>query len=212
MRAVNLLPRQEVVENAEKSSNTVGLVAAIGGGVVVLMLTIGFLLASHSVDHQRAALASAKAQLAAVPVSHASASANASRASLLSDRERRALALATALGKRVSWDRVLRRLALVLPQDVWLTDLSGTTPVVSPTTAAPTTTTPASSLPAVPTALTIQGYTYSQAGVARLLSRLQVLPDLTNVQLQTSKVAKVGGQNVIQFTVLSDLNTGGDAA
>ena len=37
---------------------------------------------------------------------------------------------------------------------------------------------------------TIQGRTYSHDGVARLLSRLQVVPDLTNVQLISSTKSK----------------------
>jgi hypothetical protein len=75
---------------------------------------------------------------------------------------------------------------------------------------APATTTP-NAIPVAATALTLQGYTYSQDGVARLLSRLSVVPDLRNVQLQTSKVTTVGGQNVINFTIVSDLRTGRDA-
>src|SRR5207247_10795231 len=35
----------------------------------------------------------------------------------------------------------------------------------------------------------MQGRTYSHDGVARLLSRLQVVPDLTNVQLQSSTLS-----------------------
>jgi len=37
------------------------------------------------------------------------------------------------------------------------------------------------------------------------------VPDLKNVQLQTSKAAEVGGQNVINFTIVSDIRTGRDA-
>lgn len=214
MRAVNLLPRQQVEQVSSSPTNVVAVVAAAGGLFVVVLLSAGFLLANRSVDHQRQALADAKAQLAATPASTMSAKTASERASLLSERERRALALASALGKRVAWDRVLRRITLVLPDDVWLTSLQGATPL-TPTsatpTAAPTTTTP-SSIPAAPNALTLQGYTYSQDGVARLLSRLSVVPDLRNVQLQTSQVAKVGGQNVISFTIVSDIRTGREAA
>ena len=128
---------------------------------------------------------------------------------MLNQREQRSLALASALGKRVAWDRVLRRFTLVLPGDVWLTSLIGNrarpldaTAGLAPTT---TTTTP-SALPAPSTDLTIQGYTYTQAGVARLLERLAVLPDLKNVQLQNSQKARaVGSQNVINFTIVADI-------
>ena len=48
---------------------------------------------------------------------------------VLDHREQRTLALAAALGKRVAWDRILRRMALVLPDDVWLTNLTGNMPL-----------------------------------------------------------------------------------
>jgi Tfp pilus assembly protein PilN len=213
MRAVNLLPRQQVEQvSSSGGPNVVAIVAAAGSAVVVLVLSAGFLLANRSVDQQQHALADAKAQLAATPAHATSAKTAARRTALLNDRERRALALASALGKRVAWDRVLRRITLVLPNDVWLTSLDGETPLTQPLpTAAPTTTAP-STIPAAASALTVNGYTYSQDGVARLLSRLAVVPDLKNVQLQTSKTAQVGGQNVINFTIVSDIRTGRDAA
>jgi Tfp pilus assembly protein PilN len=129
---------------------------------------------------------------------------------VLTQREQRSLALASALGKRVAWDRVLRRFALVLPGDVWLTGLTGTVPLDP--TAAPTATTTGSSLPAAATELTIQGSTYSQASVARLLERLSVVPDLKNVQLQNSASTLVSGQNVINFTIVADIRAGKGAS
>jgi hypothetical protein len=42
------------------------------------------------------------------------------------------------------------------------------------------------------------------------MTRLQVVPDLSNVQLQSSKVAEVAGREVVQFTILSDVERGGD--
>jgi hypothetical protein len=57
--------------------------------------------------------------------------------------------------------------------------------------------------------MTLMGYTYSHAGVARLLARLTVLPDLTEVQLQTSALAKIGEREVVQFTLLANVKRGG---
>ena len=208
MRAVNLLPRQTVQQKRERP-NAVVLVAAIGGAAVVLGLVGGVLVANRSVDRQRQALSSARAVLAATPAHHLSAEANAFRSAVLNQREQRSLALASALSKRVAWDRILRRFALVLPSDVWLTSLTGNTPL-DPTTAA--TTAAPSALPSTPTALTISGYTYSQASVARLLERLQVLPDLQNVQLQNSQTTTLGGQNVVSFSIVSDIRNGRGAS
>jgi Tfp pilus assembly protein PilN len=215
MRAVNLLPRQQAQTRRDRPQ-PVALVAAIGGGVVLLVLVAGFLLANRSVEQQQQALTDAKAMLAATPAQKMSAKTQAFRSTVLTQREQRSLALAAAIGKRVSWDRILRRVALVTPDDVWLNNLAGTVPLEgSATTGTPTTTTSTSTstaFPAAPTALTIGGYTYSQAGVARLMERLEVIPDLKNVQLQTSKSQQLGNQTVINFTIVSDIRKGRGAS
>jgi Tfp pilus assembly protein PilN len=208
MRAVNLLPRQQVQQTRERRNPAV-LVAAIGGAAVLLALVGGALLANRSVDRQQQALATARAELAATPAHHLSPSTQAFRQAVLSQREQRSLALASAIGKRVAWDRILRRFSLVLPNDVWLTSLTGNVPLDSATPATPTT---PSALPAAPTALQIEGYTYSQASVARLLARLQVLPDLKNVQLSNSETSQLGGQDVVNFTIVADIRQGRGAS
>jgi Tfp pilus assembly protein PilN len=209
MRAVNLLPRQHVEQKRERSS-TVGLVAGIGGAVVLLVLVGGFLLANRSVDRQRQALSDARAMLAANPGKKLSAKTQAFRSQLLSQREERSLALAAGLGKRVSWDRILGHMALVMPSDVWFTRVSGTVPLQSTTSVATTAVTGPSALPATPTQLTIVGQTYSQASVARFLARLQVDPDLKNVQLQTSLPDTQ--LPVVDFTIVANVRNGRGAS
>jgi Tfp pilus assembly protein PilN len=213
MRAVNLLPRQQVEQKRERP-NTVALVAGIGGAAVLLVLVAGFLLVNRSVDRQRQALSDAKAMLAATPAHHLSAKTQAFRSNVLSQREERSLALAAALGKRVAWDRVLSHMALVMPDDVWLTKVSGTVPVQSSAVPAGTVTTPTtpSALPPTPTAVEIDGYTYSQDSVARFLERLQVDPDLKNVQLKTSGTKELGNRVVVGFTIISDVRKGRGAS
>jgi Tfp pilus assembly protein PilN len=202
MRAVNLLPRQSVEQRRERP-NAVVLVAAIGGAAVVLGLVGGTLVANRSVNRERQSLSSARAVLAVTPAHHVSASTQAFRQQVLTQREQRSLALASALSKRVAWDRILRRFALVLPDDVWLTGLNGTVPL-DPAPVATTT----SALPAPATQLNMQGYTYSQESVARLLDRLSVVPDLKNVQLQSSTASVVSGRNLYSFTIVADIRNG----
>lgn len=209
MRAVNLLPRQQVEQKRERSS-TVGLVAGIGGAVVLLVLVGGFLLANRSVDRQRQALSDARAMLAANPGKKLSAKTQAFRSQLLSQREERSLALAAGLGKRVSWDRILGHMALVMPSDVWFTRVTGTVPLQPTTPVATTAVTGPSALPATPTQLTIVGQTYSQASVARFLARLQVDPDLKNVQLQTSLPDTQ--LPVVDFTIVANVRNGRGAS
>ena len=212
MRAVNLLPRQQVEQKRERQ-NPVALIAGIGGAAVLLALVGGFLLANRSVDRQSQALSNARAILAATPAHKLSAKTQAFRQTVLSQREERSLALASALGKRVAWDRILSHMALVMPDDVWLTKVSGTVPLQSAlppgTLAAPT---GPSALPQAPTAIEIDGYTYSQPSVARFLERLQVDADLQNVQLKTSGTTMLGAQKVVSFTIMSDIRKGRGAS
>jgi Tfp pilus assembly protein PilN len=53
--------------------------------------------------------------------------------------------------------------------------------------------------------MTFAGYTYSQEGVARLLSRLAVVPALENVKLVSSTQATVGDQQAISFSIQADV-------
>jgi Tfp pilus assembly protein PilN len=209
MRAVNLLPRQQVEQKRERP-NSVVLVAGIGGATLVLALVGGFLLANRSVDRQRQALSSARAMLAATPAKQLSAETQSFRSTLLSQREERTLALASAIGKRVAWDRIFSHVALVMPDDVWFSKVTGTMPLQPAASTDPTAvTTPTTPgvLPPTPTALQIIGDTYSQASVARFLERLQVDPDLKNVQLQTSEPDQ-NLPGIIDFTINADIRKG----
>ena len=98
---------------------------------------------------------------------------------------------------------MLREFSLVLPDDVWLTGLTATSPTPGLTAdpAAP----PAPGIAAK--GLLITGYTYSQTSVARFLSRLQVIPELTNVQLQDS--TELGSGNEVQFRIVADVRVSG---
>ena len=85
----------------------------------------------------------------------------------------------------------------MLPDDVWLTTLTATSPASASATTGGTT----------PTQFSIAGRTYSHDGVARLLSRLQVIPDLQNVTLVSSTRDEVAGQPVVQFNIVADIRT-----
>jgi Tfp pilus assembly protein PilN len=205
MRAVNLLPRDGRAKRttAEQAPIFVGLGLFL---VVFVVLCVMFLGASATVKDKQNALGDAKKQVALLPP--LPKAQTAIEAGLAGEQKSRVSAVTSALSRRVSWDRVLREFATVLPDDVWLTSLSAHAPS-SPASAAPA----APAAPgAAPDGFVISGYTYSQDGVARLLSRLNVLPDLTNVQLQTSSLTQVGLQNVVQFTILAAVTPPGAAS
>jgi Tfp pilus assembly protein PilN len=182
MRAVNLLPVDERRRTRLEGVRTPLLVVA--GGVAAVTTGAVFLAmsAAGTADERRAELAAVEATIARLPEAPDPA---VSQGILLAERSDRIRALAAALETRISFDRVLREISLVLPEDAWLTGLTATAPVnIAP---AGTSEVP---LPPVattgPEGITIQGATYSHDSVARVLSRLSVVPSLENVRLTTS--------------------------
>ena len=56
----------------------------------------------------------------------------------------------------------------------------------------------------------IEGYTYKQPDVARLLARLATLPSLKRVTLTSSNRELVAKKDVVHFVIVADLSqTGG---
>jgi Tfp pilus assembly protein PilN len=157
----------------------------VGTVLVTAVLAAMFLTASTGVADNQERHDAAEAQLAATPVPPP---AVPGASELEQEKSARIGALSAALSGRLAWDRVLREVSLVLPDDVWLSSLSATAPVgASPTTAA---------------GFAVNGKTYSHDGVARLLARLSVVPHLSNVQLLHSSAATTEtGRKVVEFSI-----------
>jgi hypothetical protein len=189
MRAVNLLPKDSG-KGYGKPRNNVALVGA-GTGIAVTTILCGtFLMQSSKVSAARTDLEAAKAELASTPTPPP---IDVSQETLAGEKSQRVAAISAALGTRQPLDRVLREFSQVLPNDVWLQSMTLDAP------GAGTAPTPGSG------ELKITGYTYSHDGVARLLSRLSVIPDLGNVQLGASTLSNVGTQKIVNFTIAADL-------
>src|SRR5205809_1649918 len=199
MRAVNLLPRDQSQRTIRKESLPV-LVGGCSGVLVVAALGAMFMMGSGKIAAQQRKLDDLNRRYQALPP--APPGPSAAQQALAGEQSARVTALSTALSSRVSWDRVFREFSLVLPDDVWLTTLTAKSPI-SPLTNA------AVSAGGAPSEFIMEGRTYSHDGVARLLSRLQVVPDLTNVQLQSSTLSVVDGQNVVEFSIAADIKVAG---
>ncbi len=207
MRAVNLLPR-EVAKTKNSRLSPPVLTALIVGVLVVLVLGAGFVRGSAKVAHKRTELDAARAQLALIP---APVAADSVSSTLAVERTQRIAALQGALNGRVSWDRVLREISLVLPDDVWLTGLT----LQAPVPAAPIVPTAGSPAPVVaaptasPTDFTMNGKAFTHVGVARLLKRLALIPDLENVTLGHSTRTAVGTRVAVEFSVTAAVRVPG---
>jgi Tfp pilus assembly protein PilN len=200
MRAVNLLPRDTGQRTIKKESLPV-LIGACSGVLVAAVLGAMFMMGSGKIAAQQRKLDDLNRIYQALPPPPAGPSA--AQQQLAGEQSARVTALSTALTSRVAWDRVFREFSLVLPEDVWLTSLTAKSPI------SPVTNVSTSTAGGAPSQFTIQGRTYSHDGVARLLSRLQVVPDLTNVQLLSSSLSKVGGQDVVDFSIAADIKVSG---
>ena len=196
MRAVNLLPRDQS-QRTLKKENLPLLVGGCTGLLVVAVLGAMFMMGSGKIASSKRNLDDLNRQFEALPPPPPGPSA--AQQQLAGEKSARLGAMQTALSSRVSWDRVFREFSLVLPDDVWLTSLSAKSPI------SPSTNLSSTGGSTVPSMFTIQGRTYSHDGVARLLSRLQVVPDLVNVQLISSTKSKVGNQPVVEFTIAADI-------
>jgi Tfp pilus assembly protein PilN len=193
VRAVNLLPRDDA-RTRSRQRNPVPIAGIAAGVAATAILAAVFLSVSAGVADKQERLDAAQAELDATPVPPPT---DSSATALEQERGQRVIALSTALGRRVAWDRILRELSLVLPEDVWLSTLSAKAP--SPTAEAPA-------------GFTITGKTYSHDGVARLLARLAVVPHLSAVQLQhSSKTPSEAGRDVVEFSIQALIKAPGSA-
>ena len=231
MRAVNLLPRE--TKQPRKRLSVVGQLALVAPFVVAGLLVAG--LPARELEREQQPLDAAGPPGRARVAAGARAHEPQQNPALASEQQLRIAALGAALQSRLVWDRVLREISAVLPADVWLTTMSAkapelpatvptaataapaasttpasttTTDTTATTTTATTTTTAAAPppAPAAPQPMTFAGYTYSQEGVARLLSRLAVVPALQNVKLVSStRDQAVAGQTVVTFSIEADV-------
>ena len=181
MRAVNLLPR-DAKRASGAGQNLPAIVAACAGVLVVALLAGMYLLGNSKVASAQRGLDAAKTELAATPLPPATPKTLALPPAVAAAQQPLLAAVSTALSQRIAWDRILREFSLVLPTDVWLSTLTLTTPPAGPLST---------------TGVSLSGTTYSYDSVARLLSRLSLVPDLGQVTL--SNTSRTG--RLIQFTV-----------
>jgi Tfp pilus assembly protein PilN len=203
MRAVNLLPKDDL-QGSRKQQNIPALVST---GLIVLvsgLLGVMYFSAKKTADAKDFELQDAKAELSILPSPADIAAKTAPQRQLSSQHQARVTALSGALTHRVAWDRVLREISLVLPQDVWLKELHGEAPNKAGTPASPQT--PAGQPPQL---MTLVGYTYSHDAVARFMTRLALIPDLKNVWLERSERVAIAERTVIFFKVKADVRAAG---
>jgi Tfp pilus assembly protein PilN len=195
MRAVNLMPGDDYGSGGAGSDGTGGIVYVLLGGLAVMVALAGLWANSNK------QISSRQTALDRVTIAAIAAEARAAKAApyeaYASLADARLATVASLSVTRFDWAHSLRELSRVLPADVWLTSLDGSS---GATGQAPTTT--ASAAPA-PT-FEFVGCTDTQAKVARLMARLRAVDGVRDVDLKTSEKPEAGGDKDCPANAPSD--------
>jgi Tfp pilus assembly protein PilN len=200
MKRIDLLPPEQRV----KASRERGLLWAILILVaIVVALGLVYMWQNNQVAAKQAELDGLAAETAAV---QQQAVLLAPYAEIQTMRTAMTQAAKGIYGSRVPWSTILQEISLVIPENVRLQSLSGTVPA---------TMLPGSAVPAAPgattTDLTFAGTTYTHKDVAEFMTRLGLIPQLSNIQLASSAGAAAtdasgaAGTPTVTFTVTASL-------
>jgi hypothetical protein len=205
VRAVNLLPRESDARSVRNEDPAV-VIGSVVGVIVIIALLAGFVTVHSKASADQKKLSAARIELGKlslhklptlkkpvqtrpiIPVPVVTTEA----APLLQ-------AIGGAMSTRIAWDRILREFSLVVPDDITIQQLTLTAPQ-SPTASATTT---------AGEGLAITGLAFSQDSVARLLSRLSLIPDLSDVALASSTTSASGAaSSEVSFSINATVKGG----
>jgi Tfp pilus assembly protein PilN len=210
MRPINLIPLEE--RRGQRAPLRAGPVAYVLVGGLVLAFAGVYLLVSagNSISDHEAERATLQQQL---DVSRERAEALQSFTEFASLEETRTQTVSDLARSRFDWERVMRELALVVPADVSLTNL---TAAVSPEVAASSGSGSSGGSAAASTeeieapTLTMTGCGSSHDAVARLVAALRDIDGVTRVGLKSSvKSASGGGSAAASAAATAAAESGG---
>jgi Tfp pilus assembly protein PilN len=181
MRAVNLLPKD--AERARRTTPDPALLVGVAGLAIVLAsLFFMFLSASQKVQDRRDQRAQAQQSYQQLIQHNPPPKTLPIQEKLAPQESERISAVSSALSYRLPWSNILGQIALVMPSGVKLTALTATTPVSANSQFSPAGGASAN------TNLSITGWAFSQESAFLLVTRLKILPPLTNVTLESSTI------------------------
>jgi Tfp pilus assembly protein PilN len=185
MRPINLIPSEQR-RGARKAGGPFGYVLI--GGLAILLAGVALLVSTNNqISTSKAEVVEIEAQ---TRQAQARAASLAAYTKLEETHELRIATVTSLADSRFDWDRVLRELALILPEDIWLTNLSGS---VSP--AAQVSDGAASALRGgvAGPAIEILGCGRNHDSVAGFVSALRDIDGITRVGMEYSKLTEVEG-------------------
>lgn len=188
MRPVNLIPKEER-RGATVPMRGGPLAYILLGSLLAALAAVTVLVVTDNQISDREA--EAKTLTAEIASAEARAAEGAAYTQFHQVSEQRATTVTNLANSRFDWERVMRQLSLVLPGDVWLTNLTATVkPGVSVNGAASIGLRSSVAGPA----LQLEGCAAGQESVARLVSSLEEIEGVTRVGMQSSALPTTSGE------------------
>jgi Tfp pilus assembly protein PilN len=181
VRPVNLIPPED--RRGEQGPLRTGPLpyGIVGVLVVALFGVIGVVMTNNTIEDRKAEKASLETQVAQAQAEAERLRVFTDFASLQQARQETVKSLATS---RFDWERVLRELAIVIPDDVWLTNVDAKASADAATSSTSSTASQAESI-AGPS-LDIQGCASGHEAVAKFLAALRGMGGVTRVTVVSS--------------------------
>jgi Tfp pilus assembly protein PilN len=186
MRPVNLIPEDERRGPGMRGRGgplayvVIGALVALLAGVALLVTT------ENSISSDRAEIVQLEGETA---TAEARAAELAPYVQLREVHDQRVATITSLADSRFDWERVLRELSLVLPDDVTLTSLTGT---VTPGAAVSGGTTVGLRASVPGPALELIGCAKGQDGVAGFVTALKDIDGVTRVGVESSSLGEAG--------------------
>jgi Tfp pilus assembly protein PilN len=199
MRAINLIPAED--RRGSRAPSRAGLLSyfLIGALVLVLIGITSLVMTSSSISDKEAEVSSLEQ---ARDDAQARASALQAFADFSAMQEERTATVTSLAQSRFDWERVMRELALVLPDNVWLTSLTGT---VSPSVQLDSAAGLAIRQTVTGPALEMIGCTVSQEDVGGFVAALRDIDGVTRVTVARSSLPDQ------EVTATQSTESGGDS-
>ncbi|MBA2504306.1 MAG: hypothetical protein H0V29_00010 [Thermoleophilaceae bacterium] len=178
MRPVNLLPEADRPRAGGGGGRNQAYVV-IGGLAVALLAVLGLVLAGNSVNAKTTELSEVQAETQGLQQQVAALSSFKRFADI---KQTRLTSVSTLAAGRFDWERLMRELARVLPEDAWISSLDATSATDAET---------AAKNPGAGPSAKITGCAPGHKGVATVLVRLRTMSGVDDVVLESSSEAIV---------------------
>jgi Tfp pilus assembly protein PilN len=188
VRPVNLIPPEQ--RRGDNSPLRTGPLPYVLLGALVLVIAgvAALVLTENQISERKDEVVRLKREDA---IAQARAERLAAYAEFKAASEQRVATVAALADSRFAWERVMRELALILPRDVWLTEMNAT---ATPSASAGDSSGSALRAQTPGPAMTLTGCARGQEGVAGFVAALKDIDGVTRVGVESSELASKLGE------------------